>query len=188
MPKCRFWQLVAEPLCNSIYIRVDIHSCNTMKTLSCLEQCFTNLQSIPVLHSKFAWQPIEHLPTVVIHVLWRSWLCISSWPTVMRSSCECNKICSSMTTLLLLTLTALMANISYNQYRFPDADDFSGAATALRRLQDTYKLSPSLISSGKLGSTSAVAMTCEYHVTVLLQIIFWSSARIPIFTITFTFL
>ena len=54
-----------------------------------------------------------------------------------------------------------MANISYNQYRFPTTDDFSGAATALRRLQDTYKLSPSLISSGKLGSTTAVAMTCE---------------------------
>ena len=54
-----------------------------------------------------------------------------------------------------------MANISYNQYRFPTTDDFSGAATALRRLQDTYKLSTSLISSGKLGSTMAVAMTCE---------------------------
>lgn len=61
---------------------------------------------------------------------------------------------------------ALMANISYNQYRFPGEEDFSGAATALLRLQDTYRLSPSLISSGKLGSASAVSMTSEdcYHI------------------------
>lgn len=75
--------------------------------------------------------------------------------------------------IISLLPPALMANISYNQYRFPGEDDFSGAATALLRLQDTYKLSPSLISSGKLGSASAVSMTCEYHVTKNVQHVHW---------------
>ena len=50
--------------------------------------------------------------------------------------------------LFSFSLSALMSNISYNHYLFPDEEDFSGAAAALLRLQDTYQLSPSLITSG----------------------------------------
>ena len=53
----------------------------------------------------------------------------------------------------------LMANISMNRYRFPSKEDYSGAITAIHRLQDTYQLQPSVIASGKLGSSSAFPMT-----------------------------
>ncbi|CAI7999257.1 Prolyl 4-hydroxylase subunit alpha-2 [Geodia barretti] len=55
----------------------------------------------------------------------------------------------------------LMANISYYNFRFPDTEDFTGAVTAILRLQDTYRLSPSLITSGKLGTTTTLPMTSE---------------------------
>ena len=54
-----------------------------------------------------------------------------------------------------------MSNISMQQYRFPSSDDYSGAITALWRLQDTYKLEPTTIASGKLGSTTSVPMSGE---------------------------
>ena len=57
--------------------------------------------------------------------------------------------------------TDLMANISMNQYRFPSKEDFSGAIAAIRRLQDTYQLQPTVIASGKLGSSSALPMSGE---------------------------
>lgn len=57
--------------------------------------------------------------------------------------------------------TDLMANISMNQYRFPSKEDFSGATAAIRRLQDTYQLQPTVIASGKLGSSSALPMSGE---------------------------
>ena len=44
-----------------------------------------------------------------------------------------------------------MANISVNRHQFPGEEDFDGAITALRRLQDTYKLKPSMIASGNLS-------------------------------------
>ncbi|XP_019849479.1 PREDICTED: prolyl 4-hydroxylase subunit alpha-2-like isoform X2 [Amphimedon queenslandica] len=44
-----------------------------------------------------------------------------------------------------------MANISVNRHSFPTEEDYSGAMTALRRLQDTYRLKPTNIAQGKLS-------------------------------------
>lgn len=66
--------------------------------------------------------------------------------------------------LLLLSplLTDLMANISLNNYRLPTEEDFDGAMMAIRRLQDTYKLQPSLIGSGKLKRSGGLPMSGEW--------------------------
>ena len=53
----------------------------------------------------------------------------------------------------------LMANISLNTYRLPTAEDFSGAVTAIQRLQATYQLSTSNFSSGRVGKDHSLAMT-----------------------------
>ena len=74
-------------------------------------------------------------------------------------------ISHSVICVYALFSSALMSNISYNHYLFPDEEDFSGAAAALLRLQDTYQLSPSLITSGTLGTTTTIPMTCESHMT-----------------------
>ena len=52
-----------------------------------------------------------------------------------------------------------MANISVNNYRLPSAEDFSGAVTALQRLQDTYKLSVSKVASGTIGEAPSLRLS-----------------------------
>ncbi len=54
---------------------------------------------------------------------------------------------------------ALMANISYNNYRLPTPEDFTGAITAFHRLQETYQLPPSALASGKLGKAPSLSMS-----------------------------
>ena len=66
-----------------------------------------------------------------------------------------------------------MANISYYNFRFPDTEDFTGAVTAILRLQDTYRLSPSLITSGKLGTTTTLPMTCEDDIQLHLRVAYF---------------
>jgi len=53
-----------------------------------------------------------------------------------------------------------MANISLNDYQMPMEEDYKGAFTALRRLQDTYQLKPVEISSGQLGGLNMTARDC----------------------------
>jgi hypothetical protein len=53
----------------------------------------------------------------------------------------------------------LMANVSFNNYRLPTPDDFSGAIAALQRLQKTYKLSASAMSSGSVSKAPSMTMT-----------------------------
>ena len=54
-----------------------------------------------------------------------------------------------------------MANISVNNYRLPSSDDFSGAVTALQRLQKTYQVPASSMSSGKVSAAPSLSMTGE---------------------------
>ena len=54
-----------------------------------------------------------------------------------------------------------MANISVNNYRLPSSDDFSGAVTALQRLQETYHIPASSMSSGKVSVAPSLSMTGE---------------------------
>ena len=56
----------------------------------------------------------------------------------------------------------LMANISLNSYRLPNTEDFNGAVSAIQRLQATYQLSASNLSSGNLGKTPSLTMTGMY--------------------------
>jgi len=53
-----------------------------------------------------------------------------------------------------------MANISMNDYQMPMDEDYKGAFTALRRLQDTYHLKPNEISDGQLGGLNMTASDC----------------------------
>lgn len=61
--------------------------------------------------------------------------------------------------LYLLCTLELMANISLNTYRLPKREDFSGAVTAIRRLQETYHLPASELASGEVGRAPSVRMT-----------------------------
>ena len=53
-----------------------------------------------------------------------------------------------------------MANISLNDHQMPLTEDYKGAFTALRRLQDTYNLKPNEISEGQLGGLNMTARDC----------------------------
>lgn len=58
---------------------------------------------------------------------------------------------------LLLSLSHLegfIANLSVQRQFFPTDEDEMGAAKALMRLQDTYKLDPAMISKGELPGNS----------------------------------
>jgi prolyl 4-hydroxylase len=46
---------------------------------------------------------------------------------------------------------SIMANISLHRHRFPTHEDYQGAMTALRRLQDTYDLDPVSVAKGNLS-------------------------------------
>lgn len=55
-------------------------------------------------------------------------------------------------------LEGFVANLSVQRQFFPTDEDESGAARALMRLQDTYKLDPDTISRGELpGNTPPFA-------------------------------
>ncbi|XP_027886106.1 prolyl 4-hydroxylase subunit alpha-1-like isoform X2 [Xiphophorus couchianus] len=54
---------------------------------------------------------------------------------------------------------AFVSNLTIQRQRFPNDDDQTGAAKALMRLQDTYKLDTETISSGRLPGSSSVATT-----------------------------
>jgi prolyl 4-hydroxylase len=58
-------------------------------------------------------------------------------------------------------LLELMANVSFNNYQLPTPDDFSGAITALQRLQETYKLTASAMASGSISKAPSMSMTGE---------------------------
>ena len=55
-----------------------------------------------------------------------------------------------------------MANISLSDHQMPMNEDYKGAFTALRRLQDTYHLKPDQISDGQLGGLNMTARDCFY--------------------------
>ena len=61
-----------------------------------------------------------------------------------------------------------MANISMSDHQMPMNDDYKGAFTALRRLQDTYNLKASDISDGQLGGLNMTARDCFYAGQLLL--------------------
>ncbi|XP_023197123.1 prolyl 4-hydroxylase subunit alpha-1-like isoform X2 [Xiphophorus maculatus] len=54
---------------------------------------------------------------------------------------------------------AFVSNLTIQRQHFPNDDDQTGAAKALMRLQDTYKLDTETISSGRLTGSSSVATT-----------------------------
>ena len=56
-----------------------------------------------------------------------------------------------------------MANLSLNNYRLPDQEDFEGAMTAVMRLQDTYDLEPKEIASGNLGKEKSLSMDGRFE-------------------------
>ncbi|XP_053573162.1 prolyl 4-hydroxylase subunit alpha-2 isoform X2 [Bombina bombina] len=50
-----------------------------------------------------------------------------------------------------------IANLTFQREFFPSAEDETGAAKALMRLQDTYRLDPDIISKGKLPGTDYIS-------------------------------
>ena len=55
-----------------------------------------------------------------------------------------------------------MANMSLNDHQMPMNEDYKGAFTALRRLQNTYNLKPDQITDGQLGGLNMTARDCFY--------------------------
>lgn len=61
---------------------------------------------------------------------------------------------SRVTLFSLSCLKGFIANFSVHRQFFPTDEDEMGAAKALMRLQDTYKLDPDTISKGELPGNS----------------------------------
>uniref|UniRef100_A0A146MGZ7 procollagen-proline 4-dioxygenase n=1 Tax=Fundulus heteroclitus TaxID=8078 RepID=A0A146MGZ7_FUNHE len=65
---------------------------------------------------------------------------------------------TELESLVLTDLSdAFVSNLTIQRQHFPNDDDQTGAAKALMRLQDTYKLDTETISSGQLPGSSSVA-------------------------------
>jgi len=75
----------------------------------------------------------------------------------MKVSSELVNYCANkrLQTLKILNYTFLAAMKNLTQYRellkFPTDEDLTGAATALIRLQDTYKLDTASVARGELN-------------------------------------
>lgn len=61
--------------------------------------------------------------------------------------------------MLIPCIAELMTNISLNNHRLPTSDDFRGAITALHRLQETYKLPATSLSSGTVSAAPSLNMS-----------------------------
>ena len=71
---------------------------------------------------------------------------------------------------LLFSLSPLedfIANLSVQRQFFPTDEDETGAAKALMRLQDTYKLDPDTISKGDLPGNSPLQTKPVQHMCLL---------------------
>ena len=55
--------------------------------------------------------------------------------------------------------TDLLGNLSAYSYRLPTQEDFSGAITAILRLQETYSLEARVIAEGELGREPSLSMS-----------------------------
>ena len=67
----------------------------------------------------------------------------------------------------LSPLEGFIANLSVQRQFFPTDEDETGAAKALMRLQDTYKLDPDTISKGELPGNSPLQTKPVQHVCLL---------------------
>ena len=52
-----------------------------------------------------------------------------------------------------------MSAVALEKYRFPSKEDYSGAVTAIIRLQDAYKISPRNLTQSILGERQAIKVT-----------------------------
>lgn len=80
------------------------------------------------------------------------------------------KFCPWIKGNLLFSLSCLegfIANLSVQRQFFPTDEDEMGAAKALMRLQDTYKLDSDTISKGELPGNSPLQVLPVQHVTLL---------------------
>ncbi|OCT87786.1 prolyl 4-hydroxylase subunit alpha-2 isoform X1 [Xenopus laevis] len=65
---------------------------------------------------------------------------------------------TSLESLVLQDSTkGFIANLTFQKEYFPTEEDEKGAAKALMRLQDTYKLDPDIIAKGKLPGTNYIS-------------------------------
>lgn len=79
------------------------------------------------------------------------------------------EFCSWIKGNLLFSLSCLegfIANLSVQRQFFPTDEDETGAAKALMRLQDTYKLDSDTISKGELPGNSPLQILPVQHVTL----------------------
>lgn len=60
------------------------------------------------------------------------------------------KSCVIKKLIFFFSSEGFISNMSVHRQSFPDEEDEKGAAKALMRLQDTYKLDPESFSKGKL--------------------------------------
>jgi prolyl 4-hydroxylase len=64
---------------------------------------------------------------------------------------------------ILLFVTGFLERVNEKAEFFPDNDDLSGAAQALLRLQDTYRLDTTKIATGDIqGIKKSPIMTCKH--------------------------
>lgn len=77
---------------------------------------------------------------------------VNAYLLVKRLTTDWKDAENLMVTSPLETGKAVLANLnnSANQDKFPSAEDLSGAAAALLRLQDTYKLETSVLARGRI--------------------------------------
>ena len=68
----------------------------------------------------------------------------------------------------IIVISGFLNRVNEKAEYFPDSEDLSGAAQALLRLQDTYRLDTTKIATGDLqGVKKSPVMTCKDKLTSL---------------------
>ncbi|PIO29146.1 hypothetical protein AB205_0181180, partial [Aquarana catesbeiana] len=75
----------------------------------------------------------------------------------MYSTCRDSHMVVSDSSLCVSCVSGFIANLTFQREFFPSEEDETGAAKALMRLQDTYKLDPDVIAKGILPGTKYVS-------------------------------
>lgn len=112
------------------------------------------MAKIPFVQHAQSMYPVK---IVRLEMTWRNTGCLPSSPCPPKDWWQVPLINKDKGLIHDHVIIELMANISLNNYRLPTSDDFSGAISALQRLQETYKLPASSLASGEVSAAPSMS-------------------------------
>lgn len=77
--------------------------------------------------------------------------------------------------MMALSVSDVIKNIEFRREYLPTYEDLDGAAAALLRLQDTYKLDTAELASGNVAGTMTSELSGTARVVFLTSLIFLCS-------------